>query len=349
MKVLFDARWIKPNKPDGITRFSRELIRELAQDKRLELALLVALEQQTEHLPNLPIIKTQLPTSPKELFLAKKLNPLGFEIVFSPHYLFGGKGRRFKLVLTVHDLTPFNYPDKSHDLTPKRLLWRTFYRSTDWLRRLLNQADMVVAVSQTTAQHLKDLTHKPVEVIYNAPITFDVTVHATKQLLYIGRDEPYKNVDLLAQAMRQLPDYKLVLAGQFSPHRQKELRTMANRNDQLNFIGFVDDKQYGEELARSFALVSASKAEGFGLPVIEAMQAGVPVIISDIEVFHEVANEAALYFPPDSVDQFVLCVKKLEQPALRKKFITQGKQRAADFSWAASARKLIELFSQLAA
>src|SRR5690606_34008332 len=109
-----------------------------------------------------------------------------------------------------------------------------------------------------------------------------------KSIVYMGSFMPYKNVELLIDAMQQLPEYTLHLLSKISPERQAELNTRGDNGVKIKFWNGVSDADYQKLLSTATALVTASKAEGFGLPITEAMALGVPVVCSDIEIFHEV-------------------------------------------------------------
>lgn len=338
LKIAFDARWIKQT-PDGISTFSRHLVKELAL--KTELTLLISDKAQLMDLPELPCLMVNSPHSPREMLLSFKLNHKNFDIVFSPHYLFGGWGRKFKLVLTVHDLIPFEFKTWRPSLSG--LFWGIFYSSGFFLKLLLKNADLIVAVSQTTAAELSKLTKKRIEVVYNAPElqTVDQT-EPHKQLIYVGRFEAYKNVETLIKAINKLPEYRLVLVGPIDGKRKKQLTDEGKR---LEFTGAIREDELAARLKQSAALVTASQAEGFGIPVINAMQSGVPVICSDIPIFREVAGDCALYFDPDSAESLVAGVRKLESQPERDRIINCGKKNVERFSWQASAAKLLSLLS----
>ena len=114
------------------------------------------------------------------------------------------------------------------------------------------------------------------------------------------------------------------------------------------FEGGVSDERYQQLLSGATALVSASREEGFGIPVVEAMAAGTPVVLSDIPVFHEVGGDVALYFGHDDPNGFARAVLALQAPGEWSRRSSLAYDRAAEFTWERSAQTLLELARTLA-
>jgi glycosyltransferase involved in cell wall biosynthesis len=336
MKLLFDARWINNDTPDGITRYSKELIKSL--NKSIDFKLLISNKDQLRGLPKLDYILTNNPTNPKELGQSRRLNKYKFDIVFSPHFIFGGNGRNFKLIRTVHDLIPFN--QKSKD---SKLAWKIFYSNTGLLKNLLNNCEGVATVSETVKSHLQPMTKNKIGVVYNAPSFLaktGVKTRPAKQILYIGRYEEYKNVKVLIKGINSLDEYKLILAGKCSEKTKNDLLGLSKNKNQIEFVGKITDDEYYELLNSSAALTIPSLEEGFGLPIIEAMSIGCPVICSDIEIFREIAGDAGIYFDPSSAEELIAKVKELENKIKRELIVKKSLQNAKKFSWIKSASEL---------
>lgn len=343
--IYFDARFVRPANPDGISRFSLGLLTELA---RLEnVVALISNDEQIAVLPeSVSYLRVNDPKSPSELTLGLRLNRAGVKVLFSPMQTTGSLGRKFRLVLTLHDLIYYRHPTPPHFLPPLiRLGWRLFHFSFWPQRWLLNRADHVVTVSETSASQIRSarLTRRPVSVVKNA------TDHealepsgrpVSRSLVYMGSFMPYKNVETVIAALNQLPEYTLELLSSIDSARRDELTALAARKDQLIFHDGVSEGEYREILGRAHALVTASLDEGFGIPVVEAMRSGTPVICSDIEIFREVTSGAAIHFEPRDAASLVNSVRKLEEPKVWQALAALGQQRSKDFSWANSAAEL---------
>lgn len=358
MKIVFDARWTVVDFHErnnalyvGMSNYALGLLHALA--KLHPVTALICDKRQLAVLPKgIPYILVNRPASFRELWLPLRLNKLGADVVFCPVKGMASAGKRYMLILTIHDLIPHHYHTIPERLTfAERCLWRLFHHGYGLQRWLLNRADYVVTVSQTSKDDLlrHRLTTKPIGVVPNAPhsVVTSIPAHPGKDLLFVGAFSSYKNVELLIKAMPLLPNHRLVLASYITPQRRAELEALVADKKQVVFLGGFEQKAYNHLLAESFALVSASKAEGFGLPLIEAMARDVPVICSDTPIFHEVAGKTGVYFDPDSPEAFAKAVHTLEDGAVRRRHIIEGNQQAKKFSWDSSAQTLLAIMRKL--
>lgn len=172
MKTLhFDARFIRTDRHDGISRFSAELAKAL--HGKIRLVAIIHDLRQLDFLPaGIEYVVLNNPQSPVELFIARKLNQVGATHVFSPMQVMGSWGRKYKLVLTLHDLIYYRHRKPPQDLNLLvRIIWRLYHLSYQPQRWLLNRADAIATVSRATkilmAKH--HLTKREVVVVYNAP------------------------------------------------------------------------------------------------------------------------------------------------------------------------------------
>ena len=344
MRLYFDCRYTRFERHDGISRYTAGLVTALA---RLHpLTMIISDERQLSLLPDLPWVMAPSPTSAGEPWVARKLNAMKPDVVFTPMQTMGPFGRRFALVTTVHDLIYYENRTPPRDLAwPIRLIWRLYHLSWWPQRFLLNRADAHATVSQTTRGLMERhrLTKKPITVVPNAVepglVGHDTT--PTHDLVYMGSFMPYKNVELLARAMNLLPEYTLHLLSRATEADVARLSAIAPAGS-LVFHQGVSDEEYAEILSGALALVTASLNEGFGLPLIEAMAGGTPVAVSDIEIFREIGAAAAEYFDPKSPQSFADAIRRLEDTGEWQRRSELSRRRAADFSWDNSARALLE-------
>ncbi|GAB3285371.1 hypothetical protein GCM10027449_30330 [Sinomonas notoginsengisoli] len=346
MRILIDARFTRTDQHDGISRFGASLIQAVAQ--RAEVAMLISDERQLALLPDVPHVKATSPLSPAELFIAAQVNRLKPDVVFCPMQTMGSWGRQYPLILTLHDLIYYEHPKPPGFLpAPVRLLWRLYHKAYWPQRLLLNRADVVATVSHTTRWLMseKRLTRRPVRIVGNAPQggrePRSLTAGADKTLLYMGSFMPYKNVETVLAGMGRLPDYELHLLSRISPTRRDELEAQIPAGARVVFHDGVSDAEYEALLHRTTALVSLSRSEGYGLPLVEAMSLGTPVIASDIPIFREVGGVGATFVDPDSPADFAAAVRGLEAPGAWEAASAAARTQAAAFSWDASADALL--------
>lgn len=337
-RILFDGRWIRPGSPDGITRYSKELIKALVK-KDVSVTLIVHNPAQAEGLEinRIADFPHQNSLIASKRALKNLLESEDFDLYFCPHFLQILSKTRATTVLTCHDLTPWQYPAKNSSR-----IWAGFHKSYLGLRYLLKRASYVVTVSESTKKDLLAILPRAnIKVIYNgvSPEFYDVKVKlCKKQLLYVGRYESYKNVELAIMALKGLPDYSLVCIGAISEERKSELAS-----DRVEFVGPIDDVLYRKFLSESHALVMPSRSEGFGLPIVEAMAAGLPVVCSDIPVFREIGGESLSYVDVDNIDGYVEAISALEDTALRRRMVDSAKRQSEKFQWAKSAEAVLKL------
>ncbi|MHA7238642.1 glycosyltransferase family 4 protein [Arthrobacter sp. TMS1-12-1] len=345
MRILFDARFTRIDHHDGISRYGASLIAALAGTD--DVVMLVSDTRQLALLPKVPHVLVTSPLSPAEVFIAARLNRLEPDVVVCPMQTMGSWGRRYPLVLTLHDLIYYQNPTPPSFLPlPVRALWRLYHLAYWPQRLLLDRADVVATISTTTADLMRRhrLTHRPVMIVGNAPQPArrhrDPVAPRSASLLYMGSFMPYKNVETIVRAMEHLPAHTLHLLSRISPARRSELGALAPPAGRVVFHDGVTDAEYEDLLGDSTALVTLSRAEGYGLPLIEAMAAGTPVIASDIPIFREVAGAAALFVDPDDPVALAAAVRSLDDAGRWAEASQAGLERAAAYSWTDSADQL---------
>lgn len=358
MKIFFDCRYVRIDHHDGISRFTARLVTELAPLAELSghtVTMLISDERQLQHLPALPWEKVSGPTSPREPFVARQINAFSPDIVFSPMQTIGARGKKYPLVLTVHDLIYYAHPTPPRQFNfAVRALWRLYHMAWWPQRMLLAHSDAVVAVSETTKSLITShkLTTKPVFVVHNAADVADsnhsiaAAALREKTIVYMGSFMPYKNVETLVRAVALLPDFTLHLLSRITETDQRHLTALAPQA-RIEFHNGTSDEEYFELLSQATALVTASRDEGFGIPLVEAMSVGTPIVVSDIEIFHEIGSSAALYAPTDSPQQFAQHIQSLTEPIFWSQKSQACLRQSAQFSWKQSAQDLLDVLVEV--
>lgn len=253
---------------------------------------------------------------------------------------------RRPLVVTVHDLAALRHPE----LHPARHV-----AQQQALVKQLTRAAAVVCVSGATAD---DLTHAGVDdrrlVIAPLGLTAlgDPSPAAARPragyLLTVGETAPRKGYHVLLRALSSLaPDVRLVMAGPSADEEQR-LRSLAAElgvASRVTRLAAVTDPELAGLYADALGLCFPSVAEGFGLPLLEAMAAGLPILASDIPISREVAGDAAIYLDRDDHQAWADAIEALASDRmLRERLAAAGRRRAARFTWDRTAGATIEAY-----
>lgn len=269
--------------------------------------------------------------------------------------------KRVKTIVTVHDLFSMTDPLFFIKYRPFHKLFQFYFGYLT--KKAVRRADAVITVSNYCKNEI--VKHFPVSngklhVIYNALGVSQKTFKAggksallgNKYFLYIGNCRSYKNVEVLIDGFNVFrnknPKVKLVVAGNdLCEHIKAKVRMLNIENDVV-FIHNPTDAEISDLYRGATAFIFPSKQEGFGIPVVEAMSAGTPVIISDAEALVEVAGDAALVFRRDNPEGLALLMGKVyNDDFVRKELIGKGLKRASIFTWESSAIQLIKIYHNL--
>lgn len=167
--------------------------------------------------------------------------------------------------------------------------------------------------------------------------------------LYVGNAYPHKNLDTLLDGFelfrQKNPTYHLVVVGR-EDFFYKRLKQSKQNLESVLFYHSVDDKDLGYLYSHAKAYVTASRAEGFGLQLVESMHLGTPIICSDIPVFRELAHNTAFYFDPLNSASMANTMEKLVSTSLAdlRLLVRQEKKRAKDFSWEKMVKETISVY-----
>jgi glycosyltransferase involved in cell wall biosynthesis len=297
---------------------------------------------------------------------------LDCDVVHIPHLFWIPRGLSCPYVITVHDLLEHMYGSRDASSLRRSL---HFYLT----RRVLRKAARVIAVSQFTKNEIEKLlaiADERIEVVYNAIDERFLHGHATDLdremiaqrylvnypfILYAGAIRPHKNVVRIIEAFSalkselhkegQLPDLKLIIIGDDLSSHPRLRRTVVRsgvQND-VRFLGFVPIEvlRIFYDVAKVF--VFPSLYEGFGLPPLEAMAHGTPVVTSTTSSLPEVAGNAALLVNPENVFEIRRALQRaLLDPALRAQMKQRGYEQAQRFSWRASVSRILEIYREVA-
>ena len=267
-------------------------------------------------------------------------------------------------VTTIHDAIPYVYPQ-----TSTRLDWLIYHR---WLPLAVRRADAVITDSEQSRKdimaHLPVAPHhvvtvplaadrrfRPMDLAEVEPVLGEYGLQRP-YILYVGALESRKNLPRLLEAYALLragsPQWRLVIVGarkwKFSPIFDAVQRLGLEAH--VDFTGYVADEHLPALYSGADLFVFPSLYEGFGLPVLEAMACGAPVVTSNTSSLPEVAGDAALLVDPSDVDQIADAMRLvLTQPALAAALRVRGLARAARFTWERTARETIAVYERVVA
>ncbi len=263
------------------------------------------------------------------------------------------------VVTTIQDLTTVRFRNPAKNAV---VFWgkQQVYK---WLiRRVAHKSAQLIAISEFVKRDVADFAHV-------SPAKITVTLEAAdfmpkgsaavaglegKQfIMYVGRPTPHKNLSRLIDAFVELqathPELLLVLAGKKDyNYRQHEARVQKDGIEGVLFTDFITDEQLRWLYEHCAAYVFPSLSEGFGLPGLEAMLHGAPVISSNATCLPEVHGDAAHYFDPLGVhDMATKIAEVIDNETLRTNLIAKGKTHAASFSWQRMATQTLAVYNQV--
>lgn len=250
------------------------------------------------------------------------------------------------VVTVVHDVSFLEHPEW---FSPLERLWMPRL-----IPKTMRQASAVITVSAFSKSEIVRLTgtapskvavaHDGVDPVFRTPAP---SPEAAPYFLAVGNVTPRKDLPVAissyGRARTSRSDFPaLLIAGQDSYGASETHRTAARVGPSVRFLGYVDDGTLAGLMQHAVAVLYPSRYEGFGLPVVEAMAAGAPVIASDIPVMREVAGDAAALVPLDDAEAWVDALRRLADDAgHRGQRIAAGKERAAAFTWGRCAREVL--------
>lgn len=307
-----------------------------------------------------PLLAEQWKRLETAVFLAYDVKSSGADVFLATDPQAVALSPAFRTVAVLYDLIPLIYP--RHYIPRANPLAHAAYAAG--LRRV-RRADHVISISEATKRDAVRLLAIDPRRISVAPLAVDPhrfhpvpSEEARMQVaerfnlhqpffFYAGAFDHRKNVRMLLAALERLPgDVELVIAGPMRGPGAR-LRQEADRSairDRVRWLGFVADEELPYLYAASQALVFPSLYEGFGLPVLEAMRSGAPVITSRRSSLPEVAGDAALYVDPTSAEEIAATMARLlSSPEQQAELRERGLLQAQKFSWERTAERVLDV------
>jgi len=352
MNIGIDGNEANVEKHVGVSVYTLELLKYFAKQKQSSVRFTVFLRNEPKKCMPKETDSFTYEVVPAKVLWSQIFLPFhllfrsDIDVFFAPaHY--APRFLKQPVVVTIHDLSYIKYPNE--------FLKKDLYKLNHWTKYSVMNARKIIAVSKTTKKdilHTFPLPEERVSVIYNgfrkanrsqtfsSEVLKRYDVSPKKYLLHVGTLQPRKNIPTLIEAFKefrkQQSDFKLVLIGK-KGWMFDEIYTKVqelNLTDHVIFTGYESDDVVTIFYKNAFCFVLPSYYEGFGIPLLEAMSSGCPIITSHASSLPEIGGEACLYFDPNDQNDLLEKLEKLiADKTLYSTLISRGKKRVKDFSW----------------
>lgn len=359
-KIVIDARELRTSTGRYIERLLHYL--QIIDKKNDYVILLTPKDIEGWEPTNKRFTKLECPykefTFAEQLGLLKQLRALKadlvhFGMVQQPILYFG------KVVTTMHDLTTVRFKNPSKNKVAFAIKQEVY----KWVNRIVARKSRAVI---TPTQFVKEdvarfarinsrkiqVTHEAADPIKEKPEAVE-GLEDQNFIMYVGRPLPHKNLWRLIEAFSLLkqthPDLKLVLAGKKDALYKRIARRVEKQSiSDVVFTGFVSESQLRWLYENTAAYIFPSLSEGFGLPGLEAMQAGAPVVSSNATCLPEVYGDAAEYFDPLDSELMAKAISRvLDEPERAQKLRKLGKRQVEKYSWKRTAEQTLEVYNKV--
>ena len=378
MRILLDASGIV-NKTTGVGQYSLQLLKAIAElDEQNEYTVLLQRNLHEDHRvfdlrnrPNFTLKKVNIPAigHKKQILFPWVLKSLRtqYDLLHSLNSelpLF----HNLKSVVTIHDLKYLRYP---------RFLKGAFRLKGSYLKYIIqkgaDKADKIIAVSRSTKSDIVTLLgieEDKIEVIYEAsnlglysvknstdkcPIIERYSIRRP-YFLYIGEKRPHKNLEGLIEAFAifksrydKWGSHLVIVGKEYSQYKGPLVQAKEHGLlESIIFTGFVPDEHLEAIYSEAEVFLLVSFYEGFGIPILEAMECGTPVITSNISSMPEVAGDAAILVNPHDPEEIAKAMFAImDSSSLRDELIQKGYERVQMFSWDKTARQTLEVYEEV--
>jgi len=374
MRIAIDARM--GDTSGGIEVYIIELISHLADiDKNNQYFVIVNKHGDGSFVPstdNLTILVSSITRRHyflKDLwslfFLPFLLKTSNIDIYFNPRYVLPIFKGNIKMVVTMHDMIAFLYPE----------IWPGIsgFRIRKYIKLSTQRADAILTISNWAKKdivRILDVPKDKIKVIYNGinkklfkPIPGLSLQRLVKRkyairkkfILTVGPLGARKNHHRLIDAYSILPkcireDYQLIVTGEKKGTYNNLLKKVRKTcpADDIVFTGFIPEKEMPMVINAASLFIFPSLYEGFGIPLLEAMACGTPILASNISSIPEVAGDAALLFDPYNINEMANAIDKaINDKDLRQKLVRKGFKQIKKYSWENTAKEILGVFEEV--
>ncbi len=352
----------------GIGRYTYEVSKELKLKENFDIEFFYGYYSQSLVEPSMKselknfkslIVKNQLIKKfvRRLIFLFSKILAQKYDLYWQPNFVPNSGIKADRVVTSVHDFSFILH----RDFHPKE---RVEYLEKYFFKNII-RSNIIITGSEFSKQEILqrlDFRSEQVRVVYHGIDhnlfkvynEIEVDFELPKRFIFcVGSIEPRKNLIGLLKAYNSLDrktkrEYKLLLAG-FKGWENKEIIELIEQNrEDISYLGFVSDIELAKVYNLASLFVFPSFYEGFGLPVLEAMACGTPVVCSDTTSIPEVGGDAVVYCNPYDVDDIKEKIKMvLNNKKLQQTMVAKGLVRVREFTWKKSAREHTKIFEEV--
>jgi glycosyltransferase involved in cell wall biosynthesis len=368
MRIGIDIRPLMQARYSGVSHYTLHMLRALFAHDTVNQYVLFYNSHKEVVLPkfigeNITYCRLQYPNKLFNAALAFLRRPYvdelmdGVDVLYVPNLNFISWSPRCQTVMTVHDLSFMRFPEF---FGHKMRLWHQITRP----EKIFKKATALVAVSENTKRDLVDLLGigpDKIKVLYEGvdPDCYVFTQDdprlsqvrekyhlPQKFILYLGTLEPRKNIETLIEAYQTLEtDAELVIAGG-AGWKTESIYKLAKNNSKIHFIGYINAQDKGALYNLAHIFVYPSYYEGFGLPLLEAMACGVPVIAGSNSAQVEVVVNSGILIDPYNVNDVAQAIQLLlSDQDVYTYYKEAGLKRAEQFSWDKAGKQLLQILT----
>jgi glycosyltransferase involved in cell wall biosynthesis len=373
--LVIDIRLYGP-KHTGIGRYTKNLLialKKLPEIPNYKITLIIYQDLKTDIKKDLGnsfhyVITNIKHYSLKEQillpFILCRLKPdlVHFTHFNKPIFYFG------KSVITIHDLIKHFFKGPENSTKNRLIYWPKYFFYRLFTDFTIKHNDIIVPSKFWKDYLIKNFhiklnkvttTHEAVDpsFLINLDKTRNLNLTSSSDglkpsdyIIYTGNLYPYKNIEVIIKALKFLPEIKLkiICARNFFSERIENLIREHKLSAQVEFLGFVPDKDFKNIYSKALALVHPSLMEGFSLTGLEAMALGCPVISSNSSCLPEIYQDSVLYFNPKDPKELSRQIKKLKSsPTLRNALLKKGYLQVQKYSWDKTAQKTFSIYQKL--
>ncbi|PIZ45934.1 hypothetical protein CO180_03235 [candidate division WWE3 bacterium CG_4_9_14_3_um_filter_41_6] len=372
MNIAIDARFYGLEHA-GLGRYTKNLVEQLARiDQTNNYTLFILPAHKDLHIAHnfrVEVVDAPFYSFKEQVLLTKAIGVRRFDLVHFPQFVVPVFNMFTPFIVTIHDLIKHKYvgADSTTHSGFMYAIKHLAYRFVSWWA--VKRSNHILVPTQFVKDDIVTwfgVKPEKISVTYegvdSALTSFSQSEQTQNEVLsrfgvsgeyviYVGSAYPYKRVDVLVDALTHLPEnISLVLVGSRNVFYQKieEIVRVKGLLHRVHLLGYVPDEELSFLYKHAICFVSASKEEGFGIPPLEAMGLGCPVVLSDIAVHKEVCGDGAIYVNASDLRACAQTIMRIQNDhAFRSHLIANGLEQVKKYSWNEMAQKTLSMYESI--